>query len=262
MDSEVVLLHVLKHPDVWERSAARILKAKQLLEDLRTRSPQRIRLVLRTGDVAEKILECAEMEEIDLIMMPVRRRGFVSSLVRTSIFEKVLRQSRCAIWASAGPCAASRKSVRRIVCAVDLGEDSGRVLDGAQELHRTLNGGLTVLHAVPEMGHDILYLAALHDLPVTLSAGNAYQEVERRQSLAGVTGKIRVAEAQLESAVQRTSKDHDLLVIGPGRGAGQWRQLGDNVLRIVHAAGCPVMVLPKHRPIREEDAISASQMAA
>jgi nucleotide-binding universal stress UspA family protein len=94
-----------------------------------------IRRRLVTGDPAWTIVQIAEEEEADLIMMPSSVSTFEQFLLG-SVTAKVLSRTECPVWA----CAHVQESlvlefaVRNVLCAVDLGPRSDDAVSWAAPL--------------------------------------------------------------------------------------------------------------------------------
>lgn len=199
------------------------------------------------GDLAEQIVNLADAGDVDLIMMAAQEPGIVRRLFGPSTLHKVLRQCRCAVWTAQGPQALAKAKFSKIACAVDLSADSVRVLSAAGTLAKQWNCDLAIVHAMPEMDESLLQLAALNDLPVTLSQKVVRDEVAKLQSLASTSAGLHIETSDVRKGVRRALHrlDADLLVIGPGRNAAKFGASGSNVKTLVRAASCPVLVLEK-----------------
>lgn len=136
-NSKIVILHVLT---ASSRAAGtpgdgRELAGRDLLPSI-LREAQRqldthlereldgldIRCVLVEGDPARTIVQMAEEEEADLIMMPSHGSTFEQFLLG-SVTAKVLHRTECPLWTGAHVEASpvQKFSVRNVLCAVDFG---------------------------------------------------------------------------------------------------------------------------------------------
>jgi nucleotide-binding universal stress UspA family protein len=103
--------------------------------------------VIREGGPVPVILDAAETEEADLILMPTRGVPFLSRLFDRSITAQVLRAARCPVWAGLDDLSSlSRRPVRTILCGLSLGPRAGSVLRWAAGLAQRLKATLTVIH--------------------------------------------------------------------------------------------------------------------
>ena len=97
----------------------------------------KVQRVLREGDPAETILEYAESERVNLIMMPTRGCGPFRRLLLGSVTAKVLHDAKCPVWTAAHSQEKPlhlRAKPRRIAAAVDLQPHSKYVLRSARRL--------------------------------------------------------------------------------------------------------------------------------
>jgi nucleotide-binding universal stress UspA family protein len=204
------------------------------------RRPQR-------DDAARQIADLCDDIDADIVMMAGQTPGIVRRLTGRSVLHEVLRRCRCAVWTAQGRRALGKVQFHKVTCAIDLGKDSARILSAGRHIAEQWGAGLSIVHALPEMDESLLQLAALNDLPVTLSPDLARKEVSRLQLLGGTSAEVHIATSDVAKGVKRVlrSLDADLLVIGPGQNAARSGVLGANVKRLVGAAPCPVLVLGK-----------------
>jgi nucleotide-binding universal stress UspA family protein len=101
------------------------------------------------GEAPEEIVRVARLGGHDLIVMSTHGSGAIRRwLLVGSVTTKVLHSSDCAVLA-ATDFSARTAEIRNVVCAVDMGPESRRVLCGSAGLARELGARLTVVHAVP-----------------------------------------------------------------------------------------------------------------
>jgi len=193
--SEIVMLHVVtaeSHaagvPDIdpefagWDMLAEITQKAEKRLD--RSLTPEleglAIRPLLLKGNPAQKILETAQMEKVDLIMMPSHGEAFNQFLLG-SVTAKVLHGSDCPIWTDAHleepdrpstdynplllygsvgkskayPTQTGQEQMRQpgpeftihsVLCAVDFGARSQRAVSWAAQMAAEFGAHLTLVH--------------------------------------------------------------------------------------------------------------------
>src|SRR5208337_1802199 len=106
-----------------------------------------VRCVLGEGDVAQAIVQMAAKEEAELIMMASQGETFYQFLL-SSVGAKATNVNECPIWTGAHveESAAREYAVRNVMCAVDLGPRSGRVVKWAEDLAAAFGARLTLAH--------------------------------------------------------------------------------------------------------------------
>lgn len=122
LGAEVDVMHVLETPhyvasqvmvhlslDEFERSQAGTAM-KELLSTLEERGLLRVRGRLESGEACSSILQVAEKEPYDLIVMGTHGRTGLSHLLMGSVAEKVVRQARCPVLTVRSPPAAEARS--------------------------------------------------------------------------------------------------------------------------------------------------------
>jgi len=162
--SEIVMLHVLTAlsqtympaygPELagWDMFAEIIKEAKKnrdesLEPELNDLTLQRI---LVEGDAAWAIVQTAQEEKADLIMMPSYGHTFDQFLLG-SVTAKVLRGTECPIWTDAHVKESPVKGfdIRRILCAVDFTTHNIKAVSWAVEMTAKYGAKLTLVHVTP-----------------------------------------------------------------------------------------------------------------
>jgi len=164
-DSEIVMLHVVTAQShaagvpedgpefaAWDVLAEITKQAQKNLHQ--SLEPEldglAIRSALVKGDPARAIVQMAQEENADLIMMP--SHGFTfNRFLLGSVTEKVLGGSECPVWTSAhveGP-PVEEFAIRNVLCAVDLGPRSDNVAWWAAQMAAELGARLTLVHVTP-----------------------------------------------------------------------------------------------------------------
>jgi nucleotide-binding universal stress UspA family protein len=163
--SEIVMLHVTK-PVKTARGVSREqrgLTGANLLKEIVLGAEKRmdyslrpmleslkIRCVVGEGETAGAILQVAEKEEADLIMMASQGETFYQFLL-SSVTMEVGKSSECPIWTggSAEDLAGGEFAIRNVLCAVDLGPRSSRVVSWGKQLAEAFDARLTLAHVTP-----------------------------------------------------------------------------------------------------------------
>ena len=110
----------------------------------------RTKRVLLDGDPAREIIDDAHEEHCDLIFMPTHGHGPFRRLLLGSVTAKVLHDADCPVWTGVHmepPPQHTPGVLERVVCAVDLGKNSEKVLGWAARIATEFHASLTVVHA-------------------------------------------------------------------------------------------------------------------
>ncbi len=214
-----------------ERNALYSL-ARQMFSNDFFEHPEKMDLVAHLeGEAAQKIVSYATEHNADLIMMPTHGLGTFRRLLIGSTTAKVLHDAPMPVWTSVhGPQEDSGNKAwsERILCAIDLGPCSMRVLQMAQSLADRLKAKWCVLHAVRSDGAD---------------ERQARVEAMRLLNEAGVSAPLCIGYGTPASAIRQHADEtsSDLVVIGRGCLTEQWGRLRTNVYAIVRESPCPVL---------------------
>jgi nucleotide-binding universal stress UspA family protein len=160
--SEIVMLHVataLTHAaGVPEHSSE--LAGWDILAEILKEAPKQqdqflgqelngltIRRMVVNGDPARAIVQMAEEEKADLIMMPSHGSTFNQFLLG-SVTAKVLHGTECPVWTGAHveESPVQEFAIRNILCAVELGPHSDEVVSWAAAMAAEFGAHLTLAH--------------------------------------------------------------------------------------------------------------------
>src|ERR1035438_4265336 len=128
-----------------------------------------------------------------LIMLPTHGYGRFRRLMLGSVTAKVLHDAACPVWTGVHMEHVPRLediAFRKVVCAVDLGEQSCPTLRWATEFAAEFGAGLTVVHAVPE-AKDVVSLYADEQAKEKLMH-NAKERVQAVKDCVGSGAEISV----------------------------------------------------------------------
>jgi nucleotide-binding universal stress UspA family protein len=195
-----------------------------------------VKRVLLEGDPAERIVEYAHAEHVDLIVMPTHGYGTFRRFILGSNTAKILHDAECPVWTGVhlqdaphhGPVA-----VRSILCAVDLGPQTCRTLAWAAGLQREFGASLKVIHA----------MACRDEAAAAALERSVREEIGRFEKSAGMDAELLLATGDASTmvceAAGRTCAD--LLVIGRGSAAGGFGRLRTHAYAMIRQSPCPVV---------------------
>lgn len=233
-------------------------KAREALDSLQTGESRVIRSVTRAVAPSPAILDYADINDVDAIVMGTHgRRGF-RRMMLGSVTEEVIRLGR---W----PVLSIRKSPHaeeatfnyaRILAPVDFSVNSSVGVEAALDLARRFGARLDLLHVI-----DIPVLPEFYG-PVMAPSLNLKQATERAQEkmadLAGslgddveVTTDIRVGAAATQ-IVEAANDGADLIVI-PTHGYSGWDRvlMGSVAEGVLRRAECPVLTVKPRREVQD-----------
>jgi nucleotide-binding universal stress UspA family protein len=259
--SEVTLLHVndfsVLHPlngplgfgitsEEAERAEHLSRRQQQLDEfgvaELRGVSVKRL---LRCGDPAKLIVECAGEDKSELILMPTRGHGSFRRFLLGSVTSKVLHDAESPVWTSthlAEPLTLNPTEVRHVMCAVDFGPQSCKVLSWAASFASEFGAKLTAVHAVLQTP------PTLPDRHTFYWHDQAHLGAEERLRGLVLDSRIQadvlvVSNGDVPKALSAAAKEKgaELLVIGRSWACDLPRRLGTHAYFIICNAPCPVV---------------------
>ncbi|MDX1395541.1 MAG: universal stress protein [Gemmatimonadota bacterium] len=227
--------------------------AREALDGMGTGESRVIRAVVRAVSAGPAILDYADVNDVDAIVMGCHgRRGF-RRLLMGSVTEEVIRVGRWPVLTvRKGPQSlVATANYGRILAPVDFSSNTAPGVELAADLARRFSARLDLVHVI-----DIPVLPEFYG-PVMAPSLNLDQAVERaHEELAGVTADlgdidvhtdIRVGGAATQ--ILEAAEDGVDLIVIPTHGYSGWDRLllgsvAENVLR---RADCPVFTLKPAR---------------
>jgi nucleotide-binding universal stress UspA family protein len=198
---------------------------------------------VREGDAADQILEAAQEGEYDALVMSTRgsgafRRWFMIGSVTSKVLHASERPVVTSVHFEAQPSGAS---VGRVLCAVDLGPQSARVLCQAVQAARFFDAKLAVAHAAPSLGH-----AGDRAEEERWRGATAQRLSERMEELKRSLGVEAESLIEFEHPARAISDlarvwKADLAVLGRGASQDLLGRLRANAYDIIRQCPCPVI---------------------
>ena len=210
LDAEIVFLHALEGD--WPLSGAKRGNQSRIQRAAR-QAPARF--LVREGSPTAVIIETANSENADLILMPTSGPPALLRLAGFSVTAAVMRGARCPVWSAHGDLEThAAKPIKRILCGLTGAAQSAVVLRFAAALSETLNARLTLIHAERALSPAIgipcdpeyrLFVRGMVD-----------EELARVRTAAGVAAEVRVEGGDKLSVVPAAAEgiDAELFVVG------------------------------------------------
>ena len=202
-----------------------------------------VRCVVGQGDAASGIVEVAQNESVDLIVMPTRgNRGFYRHLIG-SVTAKVMYEADCPVLTSAHleKVEANRElKMDRVLCGVTFSEHSAEVLKCAAQVAAEFQAELTIAHVTPDVemygpGGNYIDREWKQDL-----VRSAQELAGRLQQQVGTAGEVAIESGEAGAGLSRIAArtGADLLVVGCHNSGGHF---GSNGYGIVSQSPVPVL---------------------
>ncbi len=254
--SEIVMLHVVTalghtagvpehgpEPAGWDMLAEITGEAKKNLD--RSLGPElddlTIKRVLVKGGAARAIVQTAQEEKADLIMMPSHGHTF-SQFLLGSVTAKVLHGTECPVWTDAHveELPVQEFSVRNVLCAVDFTTYNHKAVSWAVQMAAEFGARLTLAHVTPGVelwGPGGSYVN--RELKEAL-VGNASHHMSEFQKVMGIAADVFIGSGDVPKVLSQAAKQTkaDLLVTGCRPYGGHLRTHG---YAIICAAPIPIL---------------------
>lgn len=243
-EAEIMLFHVVDAA-TYDPIAQRIYALRRehvqtfLAEELKQFTTRRICAI---GDPAEEIVKMARSWAPDLVMMPTYGLGFYRPSLLGSVTAKVLHDVDCPVWTGVHTEQApplEKITYFRVLCAVDFGRRSAKILEWADSLAREYGAELGIVHAAPLVepppGHQ-----RNREFTASLEA-DARAQIGALQGTVGTSATVFIDGGEPAKVVNCAAREFnaDLLVIG--RHGGDDRYLRHNAYAIIRESPSPVV---------------------
>lgn len=213
------------------------------------------KMVQVTGHPVDGILDLAEREQIDLIVLGSRGLSGLKEFFLGSVSQGVLHHANCAVLIAGGDCKAlGEAGFQSILLASDGSHGAQMATGAAVELAQKFSTSLTVLHVIDPhpsraAGHegDLDVGAGVHPDPESLRKFDSiHKTVQCASDKTGVACSFRRECGRPGETIVRFAREHDsdLIVMG-SRGLGGFKRLllGSISNYVGHHAGCPILVV-------------------
>jgi nucleotide-binding universal stress UspA family protein len=245
-EARIRVLHVVSNGERILADELLPVRQRQLDEflkdELRYFDTERVCLV---GDPADTIVEVADAWAPDLVMMPTHGVGLYRRLLLGSVTAKILHDLDCPVWTDVHADTAPRLEdihFRRILCAVDLQEQSRSVLDWSSYLCEEYSAQLGIAHAVPAAQPDPLvhHLDTEFVSAMLAAAKGKLAGLQREAGTEAVT-YVQCGDPARTIACAAERFNADLVVIGRHARAGFSGHLRQNAYSIIRESARPVL---------------------
>jgi nucleotide-binding universal stress UspA family protein len=209
--------------------------------------------VVRVGKPATEILDVAAARHADLIVMGSHGRSGVRKLFFGATTERVLRETRFPVLVTpddrARPAAVADivGGVRRVLAPVDLSEASGRHVDAAAVIARTLSSSLLLLHVL----EPVFMPGTLRAYMTRIETARRAECEDRLMALAATHAPGLMVEAIVvagdpadEIAKVARARGAGLLIVGLHSAGLLGPRMGSVTYRVLCAADTLVLALP------------------
>lgn len=202
--------------------------------------------IILQGDPVVEIENLIKERPADLVLIPTHGHGPFRRFILGSVTSKLLHDLECPVFTGTHIpelLPIDPHPYRRIACAVDLGEESERVLSWGMDLARSCEAEFEVIHAAPFIDFGLAYSDWM---PVDAHDALIRQARERLDALMAKVGCKAVSHVDGSHAIayvrdMAKESQADILVIGRSPRDGVWGRLRTNAYGIIRESPCPVI---------------------
>jgi nucleotide-binding universal stress UspA family protein len=194
--------------------------------------------IIAEGDPADQILCTASRQNADLIVMPTQGHSRIRRFIVGSVTAKVLHDSPIPVWTGVHLDYEQNfpeLRLRKVLCAVDFGPQSGAVLEAGADLALAFDATVSVVHVISADGASVFEMSDL------------LRSIEDRLKMlvraAGLDARCYVERGDAHKAVPAKAFElaADLVVIGRGCSQDVAGRLRAQAYGIIRQAPSPVL---------------------
>ncbi|HEX9654573.1 MAG TPA: universal stress protein [bacterium] len=201
---------------------------------------------------ATVILDYAQENDIDLIVMGTQGLRGLSHLLMGSVAEEVVRLARCPVFTireKKDPQAL--EDLERILAPIDFSDHSKKSLSYAKEIAKHYSAKLQILHVIEENVHPAFYASGKTSIFELIPNIKDKSEQALKQLLTDAPGpqvaaEITVVEGRASQEIVKFGEKHgsDLVVIATHGLTGiEHLLIGSVTEKVVRMASCPVFTV-------------------
>jgi nucleotide-binding universal stress UspA family protein len=197
------------------------------------------------GRAYKVVVELAEAEKFDLIVIARRGTTNLSDHLVGSTAERVVRLARCPVLSIRGVNASMQRPLGNILCPTDYSPSANAALSYAMSIAAVYGSKLYILH--------ISELDAGHDIEEVKKRAPSLEEIN--PDVTGLDAEF-VFDRDIEpnNSIIRFSEDRDIdLIVMSTHGKRGLRRvfIGNNTAEVVRKAECPVLTMshPVHKVV-------------
>jgi nucleotide-binding universal stress UspA family protein len=254
--AKVTLMHVIQIPTGWYGGAdaaypitfdvyameddARQELVKFYVEPNGSEPQNNVAETVAHGEPAQAIVQYAEQNGVDLIMIPTHGYGKFRQFLVGSVTARVLHDAHGAVWTAAHAekdCDRSPEC-REILCAIDATEKSITVIHDAVMLGRELEANVRLVHAAP----IIYFNARVAECP-GFHVECARRQICELQRKLGTNLELCIDMGNVSDVVREAAIHYnaDLIVIGRGKVHERFGGLRTHAYAIIRDSPCAVL---------------------
>jgi nucleotide-binding universal stress UspA family protein len=195
------------------------------------------------GEAGSAIHRVVQHQGADLVMLATHGRGPVRRLLLGSVAAKVLHDISPAVWTGTGSAIADHvpsPAYKKILCAIDTGEESAGILKAAHALAVSYGAELCAINTVEMPMVSIEAGFTTFEPELMEAAEESLKNLKTKLGIDCAHSVIRgfVPEAVCDEAARIKA---DLIVVGRGHMQGAVSRMWSHLYGIVRRSPCPVL---------------------
>ncbi len=198
---------------------------------------------LAEGRADKEIIACARDSRADMIIMPTHGYGPLRRFLIGSVTAKVLDEAGLPVWTGVHFPKTQRSvlHLKSVLCALDLGPTSDKVLAFASGLSGKFSARLNLLHATAKQGE---HAGDYSDPNWRVASANRIKvRMEELQAAAGTNAEVILESGSIQEVVAEAAQrlEADTVIIGRSSPSDTFGRLRTHAYAIIRQSPCPVV---------------------
>ncbi len=261
-DAETQIIHVIEPPSpfLYEEGFEPLLtvdgvelvvevekllkeKAEEEIKKYVNRFNRPVNYFIEIGDIAEVILEHADKNEIDLIVIGSHKKGLIDKLLIGSTAEKIINKAKTSVVVVKGE---PLKEINRLLIGYDFLPNSMEALDMAKDIAKRTKSEIDIVHI--DSDEWFAHLTHVYEEVFEKKKKILNDLKENIEKEIGVPVRIEIEKGNLDELLLEEIKKYnpDLVVVGKRKGKKIKRIfLGRTAMKVVRNSEKPVLIVRK-----------------
>ncbi|WP_029520569.1 universal stress protein [Persephonella sp. IF05-L8] len=262
-NSELKLIHVVENlifpaalddiePIVDPEEFARIVKTveeivekasqelEKIAEEIKEKEGLKVKFLVKTGDIAEEILETCESGNFDLLVIGAHKETFTGSLLLGNEAEKIVNKARSSVLVVKGK---PLTQINKILCGYDFLPNSIEAFETAKEIAKKVGAEIDIVHADNE--EIFAHIAHIYE-SVFNKKVQMLKQLKENTEKEGIKVDFEIIKASPDKAILEAIKDFnpDMVVVGKRQRKDIKRFfLGTIAMKVVKGSPVPVLIV-------------------
>ncbi|WP_456393115.1 universal stress protein [Persephonella sp.] len=218
-------------------------KLEEIASQINEREGIKTSYIVKTGDIAEEILEICEQGNFDLVIIGAHKNALTESILLGNEAEKIVNKARSSVLVVKGK---SVDNIKKLLVGYDFLPNSIEALETAKEIAKKVGAEIDIIHADTEEG--FAHFAHIYETVFQKKISLLKELKEKLEKEDSIKVDFEIIKAEPAVAILEAIKDFnpDMVVVGKRQRKDIKRFfLGTIAMKVVKNSPVPVLIVRK-----------------